>query len=105
LAAGATCLSDIEAMTTQVELFGATGGASDSTMLRVLNELADRLNGDGLLGRRLARTTAAARAKTWGWIVDRRGQLPAVQVAGVAVTRPNVGGAPGRCWWSGSTRP
>jgi hypothetical protein len=95
LAAGATCLSDIEAMTTQVELFGATGGASDTTMLRVLNELADRLNGDGLPGRRLARTTAAARAKTWGWIVDRHGQLPAVQVAGVDLARPNVDGVGG----------
>ena len=43
LAAGASCLSDIEAMTAQVEIFGPGGGASDTTMLRVLNELADRL--------------------------------------------------------------
>ncbi|MGH3869558.1 MAG: hypothetical protein ACRDQ4_26340 [Pseudonocardiaceae bacterium] len=34
-AAGATCLSDIEAMTAQEEIFGPGGGASDSTMLRV----------------------------------------------------------------------
>jgi hypothetical protein len=34
LAAGATCLSDVEAMTAQEELFGPGGGASDSTMLR-----------------------------------------------------------------------
>ena len=40
LAAGASCLSDIEAMTAQVEIFGPGGGASDTTMLRVLNELA-----------------------------------------------------------------
>ena len=84
LAAGATCLSDIEAMTAQVEIFGSTGGASDSTLLRVLNELADRLNGDGLPGRLLARATAAARAKAWGWIVARHGRLPAVQVAGAS---------------------
>src|SRR3954447_3537396 len=32
LAAGATCLSDVEAMTAQEEIFGAGGGASDSTM-------------------------------------------------------------------------
>jgi len=92
LAAGATCLSDIEAMTAQVDIFGATGGASDSTLLRVLNELADRLNGDGLPGRRLARATAAARAKAWGRIVARHGRLPAVQVAGVELTRPGVDG-------------
>ena len=96
LAAGATCLSDIEAMTAQVEIFGSTGGASDSTLLRVLNELADRLNGDGLPGRRLARATAAARAKAWGWIVARHGRLPAVQVAGVELTRPSVAGGPPR---------
>jgi len=40
LAAGATCLSDIEAMTRQVEIFGPDGGASDTTMPRVLDELA-----------------------------------------------------------------
>jgi hypothetical protein len=97
LAAGASCLSDIEAMTAQTELFGATGGASDSTMLRVLNELAERLNGDGLPGRRLARATAAARAKAWRWIVDRHGQLPAVKVAGTDLTRASVdGGGPAR---------
>jgi hypothetical protein len=45
LAAGATCLSDIEAMTAQEEIFGPGGGASDTTMLRVLSELAGRLRG------------------------------------------------------------
>jgi hypothetical protein len=96
MAAGASCLSDIEAMTAQVEIFGSTGGASDSTLLRVLNELADRLNADGLPGRRLARVTAAARAKAWAWIAARHGQLPAVQVAGVDLTRPGVDGGPDR---------
>ena len=48
LAAGATCLSDIEAMTRQVEIFGPEGGASDTTMARVLQELSGRLNADGL---------------------------------------------------------
>ena len=52
LAAGARCLSDVEAMTAQEELFGPGGGASDSTMLRALDELAERLGGDGLPGRR-----------------------------------------------------
>ena len=65
LAAGATCLSDIEAMTAQEEIFGPGGGASDSTMLRVLDELAGRLRADGLPGRRLARATAGVRAKAW----------------------------------------
>jgi hypothetical protein len=88
LAAGATCLSDIEAMTAQEELFGAGGGASDSTMLRALDELAERLGGDGLPGRRLAKATAAARARAWAAIVARHGQLPAVQVAGTDLTRP-----------------
>jgi len=96
LAAGATCLSDIEAMTAQVEIFGHGGGASDSTLLRVLNELADRLNGDGLPGCRLARVTAAARAKAWARIVARHGQLPSVRVAGVELTRPSVDGGPPR---------
>ena len=47
-------------------------------MLRALDELAGRLGGDGLPGRRLARVTAAARARAWEAIVARRGQLPAV---------------------------
>jgi hypothetical protein len=88
LAAGATCLSDVEAMTAQEELFGPGGGASDSTMLRALDELAERLGGDGLPGRRLARATAAARARAWAAIVARHGQLPAVTVAGKDLTRP-----------------
>jgi Transposase DDE domain group 1 len=88
LAAGATCLSDVEMMTAQVEIFGPHGGASDSTLLRVLNEFAARLGSDGLPGRRLATMMAAARSKAWAHIVARHGQLPAVKVAGVDLTRP-----------------
>jgi hypothetical protein len=94
LAAGASCLSDIEAMTAQVEIFGPGGGASDTTMLRVLNELADRLGADGLPGRKLAKAMAGARAKAWAQIVARHGQLPAVLVAGTDLTRPGVGQDP-----------
>ncbi|MGO1737468.1 MAG: hypothetical protein ACTHYM_00540, partial [Actinomycetaceae bacterium] len=65
LAAGASCLSDVEAMTAQVELFGPAGGASDTTVLRVLGEYADRLRGDGLPGRALARATAKVRSRAW----------------------------------------
>ena len=96
LAAGATCLSDVEAMTAQEEIFGPGGGASDSTMLRALDELAERVGGNGLPGRRLARATAAARAKAWEAITARNGQLPAVQVAGKDLVRPATkpGGTP-----------
>jgi len=90
LAAGATCLSDVEAMTAQEEIFGPGGGASDTTMLRVLDELAGRLRADGLPGRRLARATAGARAKAWAAIAARHGQLPAVKVAGKDLTRPGA---------------
>ncbi|MGH4000680.1 MAG: transposase, partial [Pseudonocardiaceae bacterium] len=75
-------------MTAQEEVFGPGGGASDTTMLRVLDELAGRLRADGLPGRRLARATAGARAKAWAAIVARHGQLPAVKVAGKDLTRP-----------------
>ena len=33
---------------------------------------------------------AVARATAWKWIVDRHGQLPAVKVAGIDLTRPRV---------------
>ncbi len=95
LAAGASCLSDIEAMTRQVEIFGPGGGASDSTLLRILDELAGRLNDDGLPGGRLARALAAARVKAWAQIVARHGQLPAVTVAGAGLTRRGADGDPG----------
>lgn len=63
LAAGATALTDVEALTRQEELFGAGGGASDTTVLRGLGELADRLGGNGLPGRRLARAMSRARRR------------------------------------------
>lgn len=88
LAAGATCLSDVEAMTAQEEIFGPGGGASDSTLLRALDELAERLGADGLPGRRLARATATARGRAWEAITSRHGSLPAVRVAGQDLTRP-----------------
>jgi hypothetical protein len=87
LAAGASCLADVEAWTRQERLFGAGGGASDTTVLRVLDELSVRLNEQGLPGRRLARATAAARVKVWAQVVARHGQLPAVRVAGNDLTR------------------
>jgi len=77
LAAGATCLSDIEAMTAQEEIFGPGGGASDTTMLRVFDELAGRLRADGLPGRRLARAT---RGRAGEGVGGHRG--PARAVAG-----------------------
>jgi len=52
---GATCVSDVEAMTAQEDIFGPGGGASNTTMPRVLDELAGRLRADGLSGRRLSR--------------------------------------------------
>jgi Transposase DDE domain group 1 len=96
VAAGATCLSDVEAMTAQEEIFGPGGGASDSTMLRALDELGERLGDNGLPGRWLARVTAAARATAGEAIVARHGQLPAVKVAGKDLTRPATepGGRP-----------
>ena len=87
LAAGATCLTDIEAMTAQVELFGPGGGASDSTLLRALDEFADRIGADGLPGRRLARAMARVRDRAWQAVEDRHGGLPAVAVAGVDLRR------------------
>jgi hypothetical protein len=83
-------------MTAQEEIFGPGGGASDSTMLRVLDELGGRLRADGLPGRRLARATTGVRARARVAIVVRHGQLPAVKVAGKNLTRPATepGGTP-----------
>jgi Transposase DDE domain group 1 len=91
LATGATGLSDVEALTRQEELFGPAGGASDTTVLRGLDELAARLDGDGLPGRRLARAMARARDKAWAAIVARHDGLPAVRVAGTELRRPAKG--------------
>lgn len=88
LATGASCLSDVEAMTAQVELFGKDGGASDTTVLRVLGEYADRLREDGLPGRGLSRAMAKVRVGAWEAIVARHGALPAVQVAGKDLAWP-----------------
>lgn len=87
LAAGASCLSDVEAMTAQVELFAPAGGASDTTILRILDEYGDRLRADGLPGRAMARAMAKVRARAWKEIVARHGGLPAVRVAGNELTR------------------
>lgn len=38
LAAGATALTDVEALTRQSEIYGPDGGASDTTVLRGLDE-------------------------------------------------------------------
>jgi hypothetical protein len=91
LAAGATALTDVEAMTRQEELYGPGGAASDTT-LRGLDELADRLGADGLPGRRLARALVRARAKAWAAIIDRHGGLPAARVAGTDTRAPRAPG-------------
>jgi hypothetical protein len=61
LASGATALTDVEALTRQTEIYGRGGAASDTTVLRGLDELAQRLGGNGLPGRRLSRAMAAPR--------------------------------------------
>jgi hypothetical protein len=94
VAAGATGLTDVEAVTRQVELFGPGGGASDSTVLRGLDELAERLGGNGLPGRRLARATAGARVRAWNAIVARHGDLPAVRAGGSELRRRATGAPP-----------
>jgi hypothetical protein len=97
LAAGATALTDVEALTRQAEIYGPGGGASDTTVLRGLDELADRLGGNGLPGRRLSRAMAKARARAWAAIIDRHGGLPAVRVAGQELRRAaEQDGQPGR---------
>ncbi|MDQ3824279.1 MAG: hypothetical protein M3319_07955 [Actinomycetota bacterium] len=59
-----TCLSDVEAMTVQEEIFGLGSGASDSTILRALDELAERVGVGGLPRQRLARYPTAWR-RSW----------------------------------------
>jgi len=95
LVAGASCLSDVEALTRQVELFGPGGGASDTTVLRGLDEFAGHLGDDGLPDRRLARMLARVRAVVWEQIVaGNQGALPAVTVAGQPLTHPTTGDDP-----------
>lgn len=82
-------MSDVEALTRQVELFGPDGGASDTTVLRGLDELAAHLGADGLPDRRFARMIAKVRAGAWEQIVaGNHGVLPTVQVAGRPLTHP-----------------
>jgi hypothetical protein len=89
LVAGATCLPDVEALTRQEALFEPRGGASDTTLLRGLSEVADQLGADGLPGRRLTQMLAAVRKVAWAQVVaGNDGQLPAVTVAGQPLTRP-----------------
>lgn len=92
LAAGATALTDVEALTRQVEIYGPGGGASDTTVLRGLDELAERLGGNGLPGRRLSKAMARARRLAWAAIIDRHGGLPAVRVAGTDLRRTTTEG-------------
>lgn len=92
LIAGATCLSEVEALTRQTELFGPGGGASDTTVLRALDEVAAHLDADGLPDRRWARMLAAVRASAWAQItVNSQGGLPTVKVAGQPLTHPGAG--------------
>ena len=89
LVTGASCLSDVEALTRQVELFGPAGGASDTTVLRALDELAEHVDADGLPDRKYSRMLAGVRARVWDQIVaGNHGLLPAVQVAGQPLTHP-----------------
>ena len=64
LCAGATCVTDVEALSRQNALLGGRG-ASDSTVIRVLDELAARIGASGLPTRRLATVIASARAAAW----------------------------------------
>ena len=97
LAAGATALTDVEALTRQGEIYGPGGGASDTTVLRGLEELAERLGRNGLPGRRLSRAMAKVRTRAWAAIIDRHGGLPAVRVAGADLRRgTEKDGQPGR---------
>lgn len=96
LAAGATALTDVEALTRQEEIYGRSGGASDTTVLRGLDELAERLGGNGLPGRRLSQAIARARARAWAAIIDRHGGLPAVRVAGSELRRGGTEDGQGR---------
>ena len=96
LAAGATALTDVEALTRMGEVYGPAGGASDTTVLRGLDELAERLGSNGLPGRRLSRALSRARVRAWAAIIDRRGGLPAVRVAGTDLRRAGEGGQRGR---------
>ncbi len=55
----------MEALTRREALFGPGVGASDTTVLRALEELADHVGADGLPDRRSARVLAEDRATAW----------------------------------------
>ena len=86
LCAGATCVTDIEALSRQNALLGGRG-VSDSTVVRALDELATRIGPSGLATRRLATAIASARAGAWQAITGCHDGLPAVMVAGRPLTR------------------
>jgi hypothetical protein len=94
--AGTVAHADVEALTRQAEIYGPGGGASDTTVLRGLDELAERLGSNGLPGRRLSKVMARARERAWAAIIDRHGGLPAVRVAGADLRRPCGDGQQGR---------
>jgi hypothetical protein len=60
--------------------------------LRILDEVAMRLNDDELPARGLGKVLAGARARAWAQIVARHGQLPAVKVAGADLVRAGADG-------------
>jgi hypothetical protein len=101
LAAGATGLTDVEALTRQEELYGPGGAASDTTLLRGLDELADRLGANGLPGRRLARRSSTGTA----------GCPPCGSPEPTCAASPTPTGTGSLCsrvvrwWWSGWTPP
>ena len=94
MVAGASCVLDVEGVTRQTDLYGPSGGASDSTILRALSEVAGQVRADGLPTPRLARMLASVRAYAWGQILDQRedGLLPPVRVAGRPLTRSDAEG-------------
>ncbi|HYZ07569.1 MAG TPA: hypothetical protein VE709_03050 [Pseudonocardiaceae bacterium] len=98
MAAGASCLSDIEEATAQEEIFGPGGGASDSTLLRILDELAGRLGAHGLPGRRLAEATSAARARAWTEIAAATVRFPRSRSPGATRCAITATGRAPRSW-------
>lgn len=86
--AGASCVLDVEGSTRQTDLYGPGGGASDSTILRALSELAAQIRADGLPAPRMARMHATVRGYAWKQILHQRDDqmLPPVRVAGRPLT-------------------
>jgi hypothetical protein len=114
LAAGATGLTDVEALTRQEELYGPGGAASDTTLLRGLDELADRLGANGLPGRRLARALGGGRGKAQREATNppnTAGCPPCGSPEPTGAASPTPTGTGSLCsrvvrwWWSGWTPP